>query len=169
MITEVIFDCETQKLFNEIATSDPGDLGVSLVSLYLRTVDETQREITGTMMSFWEKDLPQVWEIFDRADRIIGFNFLNDGNSCCRLNNAYIIKLPQSCQHLASQLLPENRPPRTFGNVLIPGQSNHQYITQFPGKVKMAYVAGMKQIKHSVAQNYFPAFFPQIPAKEGNL
>ena len=74
MITEVIFDCETQKLFNEIATSDPGDLGVSLVSLYLRTVDETQREITGTMMSFWEKDLASMWVHFRNAKRIIGFN-----------------------------------------------------------------------------------------------
>lgn len=54
MITEVVFDCETQKLFSEITTNDPGDLGISLVSVYVRTVDDTQREITGNMYSFWD-------------------------------------------------------------------------------------------------------------------
>ncbi len=74
MITEVIFDCETQKLFSEITTNDPGDLGISLVSVYVRTVDETQREITGKMYSFWEHELPQMWPYFLPAKRIIGFN-----------------------------------------------------------------------------------------------
>jgi len=74
MITEVIFDCETKKLFSDINSTDPGDLGVSLVSLYVRTVDETQREITGKLMSFWENEFPDMWEHFRRAWRIIGFN-----------------------------------------------------------------------------------------------
>lgn len=76
MITEVVFDCETKKLFNEISTTDPADLGVSLVSVYVRTVDESQREITGKIMSFWEKELPDMWEHFRHAKRIIGFNSL---------------------------------------------------------------------------------------------
>ncbi len=74
MITEVIFDCETQKLFSEITTNDPGDLGISLVSLYVRTVDETQRELSGKMYSFWEHELSQMWPHFLTAKRIIGFN-----------------------------------------------------------------------------------------------
>lgn len=74
MITEVIFDCETQKLFSEITTNDPADLGISLVSLYVRTVDETQRELTGKMYSFWENELDQMWPHFLSAKRIIGFN-----------------------------------------------------------------------------------------------
>lgn len=74
MITEVIFDCETQKLFNEIIGIDPGALGISVVSVYVRTVDDVQREIHGTMYSFWEQDLPNMWKHFSGAQRVIGFN-----------------------------------------------------------------------------------------------
>ncbi len=74
MITEVVFDCETQKLFNEIGSSDPGDLGISVVSVYVRTVDDFQREMAGTMYSFWEDDLHNMWKHFSGAQRIIGFN-----------------------------------------------------------------------------------------------
>lgn len=74
MITEVFFDCETQKLFSEIDTFDPAALGVSIVSVYVRTIDDNQREIKGRMMSFWETELPTMWEYFRTADRIIGFN-----------------------------------------------------------------------------------------------
>ena len=74
MITEVIFDCETKKLFNEIGSNDPADLGVSIVSLYVRTVDDDQREISGNMYSFWEPDFPSMWPYFLQAKRIIGFN-----------------------------------------------------------------------------------------------
>jgi uncharacterized protein YprB with RNaseH-like and TPR domain len=74
MITEVIFDCETKKLFSDISSTDPGDLGVSLVSLYIRMVDESQREISGKLMSFWDTELPDMWEHFRKAKRIIGFN-----------------------------------------------------------------------------------------------
>jgi DEAD/DEAH box helicase domain-containing protein len=74
MITEVIFDCETQKLFNQISSTDPGDLGISVVSVYVRTVDDFQNEIQGTMHSFWEQDLADMWKHFSGAQRIIGFN-----------------------------------------------------------------------------------------------
>ncbi len=74
MISEVIFDCETQKLFSEITTNDPADLRISVVSVYARTVDESQREIKGAMYSFWENELPKMWELFAGAKRIIGFN-----------------------------------------------------------------------------------------------
>ena len=74
MITEVVFDCETQKLFNEIGSGDPADLGISIVSVYVRTVDETQKELSGTMYSFWENELADMWKFFSGAQRIIGFN-----------------------------------------------------------------------------------------------
>lgn len=74
MITEVIFDCETKRLFTEIGSYDPAGLGVSIVSVYLRTVDEQQQELTGRMMSFWEHELPDMWEHFRTATRVIGFN-----------------------------------------------------------------------------------------------
>jgi DEAD/DEAH box helicase domain-containing protein len=74
---EVIFDIETQKFFDDTGTSDPADLGVSVVSLYSRKLDENFREIEGAMYSFWEKELDQMWKLFWDADRIIGFNSVN--------------------------------------------------------------------------------------------
>lgn len=71
---EAIFDCETKKFFDEIEGFDPAKLGVSIVSVYSRTLDENLNEIEGKMDSFWEKDFNDMFKIFDRADRIIGFN-----------------------------------------------------------------------------------------------
>jgi DEAD/DEAH box helicase domain-containing protein len=71
---EVIFDCETKKFFDAIEEYDASKLGVSLLSLYEREVDETLREIKGGIKSFWEDELKGAWEIFQKADRIIGFN-----------------------------------------------------------------------------------------------
>lgn len=76
MITEVIFDVETQKLFSEISTNDPADLLISIVSAYVREVDEYQHEIRGEMKSFWVDDLKGLWPIMKSAKRIIGFNTL---------------------------------------------------------------------------------------------
>lgn len=72
--TEVIFDLETQKFFDEVAENDPALLGVSILSMYLRKLDENFNEIEGKMISFWEDELKNTWEIFQTADRIIGFN-----------------------------------------------------------------------------------------------
>lgn len=76
MITEVIFDVETKKLFSDITSDDPGLLGVSIVSAYKRTLDDQYKEIKGEMQSFWEKDFERLWPWFTEADRIIGFNTL---------------------------------------------------------------------------------------------
>lgn len=76
MITEVIFDVETQRLFHEIGGTDPSDLGISIVSVYERTVNEDQRELSGHMHSFWEHELPDMWKHFSGAQRVIGFNTL---------------------------------------------------------------------------------------------
>ncbi len=74
MITEVIFDVETQKLFSEISTNDPADLLISIVSAYVRQVDEFQHELKGEMKSFWVSDLDGLWPLMESAKRIIGFN-----------------------------------------------------------------------------------------------
>jgi DEAD/DEAH box helicase domain-containing protein len=76
-MNEVIFDIETQKFFDETGTSDPADLGVSVVSLYTRRLNADFQEIEGQMLSFWEKELEDMWKYFRNADRIIGFNSLN--------------------------------------------------------------------------------------------
>jgi DEAD/DEAH box helicase domain-containing protein len=76
MLTEVIFDVETKKLFSEIESDKPQDLGVSTVSLYTRRIDDTFNEISGKIQSFWENEFNEMWPIFQKADRIIGFNSL---------------------------------------------------------------------------------------------
>jgi len=74
MLTEIIFDIETQKLFENIDSSDPADLGVSIVCLYKRQIDQDQNEISGQMYSFWPDDFDSMWPLFTNVDRIIGFN-----------------------------------------------------------------------------------------------
>lgn len=80
MIIEIIFDVETQKLFSDITTDDPADLLISVVSVYRRIVDEEGNEQKGEMKSFWHPSAPRtptvdaMWNWFEEADRIIGFN-----------------------------------------------------------------------------------------------
>lgn len=71
---EVIFDCETKKFFDAIEEFDPSKPGVSLVSLYIRETDEEGTEKGGEMKSFWEEDFSSMWPLFEKADRIVGFN-----------------------------------------------------------------------------------------------
>jgi DEAD/DEAH box helicase domain-containing protein len=77
MYFEIFFDVETKKLFRDTQTGDPAELGVSIVSTYMREVDTLFNEIKGTMQSFWEKDFFSMWPFFEKADRIIGFNSIN--------------------------------------------------------------------------------------------
>lgn len=74
MYEEVIFDLETQKFFDEIEGSDPALLGVSVLSLYVRTLDHNFNEVRGKMISFFEDEVPKAWEYFKNATRLIGFN-----------------------------------------------------------------------------------------------
>lgn len=74
MKTEVFFDVETKKIFNEIADRDPGKLGISVLSAYRREMDGKGVERVGEMKSFFEVDFPKMWSWFEEADRIIGFN-----------------------------------------------------------------------------------------------
>lgn len=71
---EVFFDVETKSWFEEGGKKDPSILGVSIVSLYEREIDEENKEVKGTMQSFWESEFDKMWRIFEKAHRIIGFN-----------------------------------------------------------------------------------------------
>lgn len=74
LLTEVFWDVETKKFFDDTGTSDPADLGVSIVSLYRRQTSPDFKEVSGEMLSFWEEDFENMWKIFQEADRIVGFN-----------------------------------------------------------------------------------------------
>ena len=76
-MVEIFFDIETKKLFDQIENRDNlPDLGVSIVSLYRRKLEQNLSENEGEMRSFWEADFSQMWPLFEGADRIIGFNSL---------------------------------------------------------------------------------------------
>lgn len=77
MLTEIFFDIETKKIFDDITTDDPADLGISIISVFKRTLDDSLNEISGEMMSFWEEDFPKMWPFFSNTDRVIGFNSLH--------------------------------------------------------------------------------------------
>lgn len=77
MVTEVIFDIETKKIFDDIEGYNPADLGISIVSAYKRKLDDNYQEIEGKIESFFEEDFKNMWVLFSNADRIIGFNSLH--------------------------------------------------------------------------------------------
>lgn len=77
MVTEIIFDIETKKIFDDIEGSNPADLGISIVSVYKRQLDNELREKEGKIESFFEEDFPKMWPLFANVDRIIGFNSLH--------------------------------------------------------------------------------------------
>jgi len=94
-ITEVFFDVETKKIFADIPDYDPAKLGVSIVSLYRRTIDDNQNEIEGDMQSFWEKDFERMWPIFSEAKRVIGFNSIKFDVLCLKpYAPSYFSRLP---------------------------------------------------------------------------
>ena len=74
MLFEVIFDTETKDFFTDDKGFDPSKFGVSITSVYSRTLDDDFKEIDGKMQSFWEDGFPEMFKLFERADRIIGFN-----------------------------------------------------------------------------------------------
>lgn len=77
MITEVIFDIETKKIFEDIEGSNPADLGISIISVYKRQLNDSFNEIEGKIESFFEQDFAKMWGLFSNVDRIIGFNSLH--------------------------------------------------------------------------------------------
>lgn len=94
-VIEVFFDVETKTFFEEVGARDPSKLGVSLVSIYKRTVDSNLKEISGQMHSFFEKDFDKIWELFTDATRIIGYNSIKfDVPALSTYAPAYFAKLP---------------------------------------------------------------------------
>ena len=84
MIDEIIFDLETQKLFEDINFGSAKDLGVSVVCLYKRTLNSNYQEINGQMYTFWSDDLSAMWPLFTNVKRVIGFNSIDFDNQILR-------------------------------------------------------------------------------------
>lgn len=62
----IIFDIETQNTFDEVGSSNPADLDISVVCIYDSENDEYK--------SFLENELDDLWPILENADRIVGYN-----------------------------------------------------------------------------------------------
>lgn len=66
MSGEVVFDIETQNTYQEVGARDNALLKVSLVGAYFYATDSYK--------AFTEGELPKLWALFERAERLIGYN-----------------------------------------------------------------------------------------------
>ena len=62
----VVFDLETQNLFQEVGSSDPAMLDISVGSVY---DSETDKYTTVTV-----DEIEKLWPIIERADALVGYN-----------------------------------------------------------------------------------------------
>jgi len=62
----VVFDIETQNIFQEVGSSDPADLDISVISLYDSKTD--------SLHSFMIDEFSKMWPFFEGTDAIIGYN-----------------------------------------------------------------------------------------------
>ena len=65
-MNKIVFDIETRNTFDDVGSRRPEDLDISVVALYNYKEDK--------YFAFEEKEFDNMWEHFDNADAIIGFN-----------------------------------------------------------------------------------------------
>jgi DEAD/DEAH box helicase domain-containing protein len=63
---KIVFDIETSNIFQDVASTDPTALDLSVVCIYDYQTDKYR--------SFTKETLNELWPIFEKADMIIGFN-----------------------------------------------------------------------------------------------
>ncbi len=63
---KIVFDIETQNIFQDVGSSNPADLDISIVCIYDYE--------TNAYDSFLQEDFPRLWAILDKADLLITFN-----------------------------------------------------------------------------------------------
>lgn len=68
----VVFDVETKKAFDEVGGYFPAKLGVSVAGVWYG--EEGKK---GTLKGFREEEFPEMFKIFESADRIVGFNSID--------------------------------------------------------------------------------------------
>lgn len=67
---QVVLDVETKKSFEEVGGYFPDRLGISFVGVCIRDGFSGKGEMKG----FFEKDLPDLFPILEKADVLVGFN-----------------------------------------------------------------------------------------------
>lgn len=63
---KVVFDIETQNIFQDVGSNNPADLSISLVGIYDSETD--------SFSSYLEEELSRLWPILENTDILIGFN-----------------------------------------------------------------------------------------------
>lgn len=66
----VVFDVETKKAFDEVGGFYPEKLGVSISGVYYKDDQSGEEFLKG----YREEEFPQMFKLFEKADRIVGFN-----------------------------------------------------------------------------------------------
>lgn len=69
---QVTLDLETKNTFDDVGGYFPEKLDVSFVGVCVRDGGSGQ----GEMKSYFEKDLPQLFSLLEKADLLIGFNII---------------------------------------------------------------------------------------------
>lgn len=88
---QVILDVETKKTFDEVGGYFPEKLGISFVGVCIREGFTGK----GEMRSYWERDLPELFPLLEKADVVIGFNIDSfDMPTFTNYYNADISKIP---------------------------------------------------------------------------
>ena len=62
----IVFDLETQNLFQEVGSNDPVDLDISVATVY---DSETKKYTTVTV-----DEIDLLWPIIEKADALVGYN-----------------------------------------------------------------------------------------------
>lgn len=65
-LRKIIFDIETRNLFQDVGSSDPTALDISVVCAY--------DSLTETYSSYLVEDLPKLWPLIEQADMLVGYN-----------------------------------------------------------------------------------------------
>ncbi len=63
---KIVFDIETRNIFQDVGSSDPRDLDISVLCLYDYETD--------TYHSFLQEDFGKLWPILEKADMLITYN-----------------------------------------------------------------------------------------------
>ena len=88
---QVILDVETKRTFDEVGGFFPEKLGISFVGVCIREGFTGK----GEMRSYFEKDLPDLFPLLEKADIVIGFNIDNfDMPTFTNYYNADISRIP---------------------------------------------------------------------------
>ncbi len=88
---QLVLDVETKKAFEEVGGFFPDRLGISFVGVCIR---ENQSG-PGEMKGYFEKDLPELFPLLEKADVVIGFNIDNfDMQTFVPYYSADITKIP---------------------------------------------------------------------------